>query len=1374
MFNSSLFASEYLFDYLLEAHDNALEAADLGERLSDILKQVPPGRSLSEADTESKIVEEVLDALGWGKLYQTQVNLDAKGRFNVPDYLLFNDEEACQKAIREDLKPEERLPLGVALLEAKKWEESLERKGSSQRNPSQQIVRYLMLAQGRSSNTVRWGILTNGRIWRLYFVGASSILNQFVEFDLAAVTEQEGTQTKLPDFATEREKQDNYAASVLRLFHLLFRPQAFHRSSGKGLLEEAFAESRQWEEKVAADLRQEVFDSIFPLLINALYEADPEAPRNEEPDDQYLEQLRVDALILLYRLLFILYAEDRKLLPVEYDAYFSESLRKQLREDIETRTLQNLAFGSRSTRYWDGVQNLRACIDEGDRNLGVPRYNGGLFQIGQTPILNRLKLTDSVFAPIFDKLSRRPSEKGHRLINYRDLSVQQLGTVYEGLLEYQLLFNEAAPDGQRLQLKLSPYSRKSTGSYYTPEPLVALVLDRSLGPLVKEKKQRFLDTLEKLKADKNRPLTDTYKNGTREKAGKLSLLAEADPALAILQLRILDPAMGSGHFLVSLVDWLADQVGSLIDEAPLLVEEAAPEWHAKQPYRSPVVDQLDDIRQTIRGESIEHGWKVLEEHLEDRHIARRIILKRSVYGVDKNPMAVELAKLALWLHTFTVGAPLSFIDHHVRCGDSLFGEWIGDLVEERSKKGYLFLQQPLEKAMAAEKFMHLIESLADSDIYEVKESEQHFQRVRELTDRLDAFLSVLQGFRWITGNDKDRKTALEAWLDGNHGDPVETAYVAIKQDSAPDELLLQAARLAREERFFNWQAAFPGVWHDWKAPTPRGGFDLVVGNPPWDVMKIQQIEWFAVRDTAIAMQTRADDRKRMIAALKSDNPKLWNDFQQANERAEQQSLQVRTRGKYPLLGKGDLNLYFLFVERVFQLAKADAIVGLVVPSGIVSDKRSTEFMQEMSPTGRIHYFYDFENRKIFFPDVHASFKFCTIIMGGPERAGAETELAFFQHTTKDIEKRAFRLKPEDFRRLNPNTGTAPVFRTPKDAELTLRVYERLPILHDHSKQMIYPVKYVRMFDMTNDSHHFLRKEELEKLGAYTDRSRPGKWKKGPQIWVPLLEGKSIHQYNHRYASIFENKENLHNAGLNVKSTPEQLANPSFAATPRFWVDVNSDETIKLQEYFLSFRDIARSTDERTIISTIMPIVGAGNKLPILIYEGDNSQAFTYAVLLSIFNSFIFDYIARQKLHSTSVNLYIFEQLPVVPPERYEDALGNTTVGALVRDHVLRLSYTAHDLAPFARDLGHVDAVGAVLPPFVWNEAERAQLRARLDALYFILYGLTDPADIAYILESFPIVRRNDEARYGSYRTLELIQQYVRALEAGDWEVVVEG
>ena len=1353
MIDAPLFTSGALFtgDYLLEGIRGtpeylAVNAPDLRAKLTAILNAFPRSTGPNEAQTEDDLIWPILAALGWAETLRQQ-NLTVSGREDVPDGLLFADADAKARA---NALPEEyrRYGEGVAVVESKRWGRPLDRAGRRDEvtAPSTQMLRYLRRIDDLTHGRLRWGILTNGGRWRLYWAGARSVSEEFLEIDLARVLaiDAENGRDSEPDC-------DHW----LRIFAVLFGRRVFLPTGTDNLTFHARAlrQSAFYEERVAASLADLVFTQVFPGIAGAIAAAARSTP---------LQEVREAALVLLYRLLFLLYAEDRELLPIR-DRRFDDYALRPLREEVGRRLDEGDVFSASATRIWAQVADLSRMIDKGDPAVGLPPYNGGLFAADGTPLLDRVRIPDSVMATTIDLLSFERTGGRRRYINYRDLSVQQLGSIYERLLEHEL-----TRDGDTLVVRPNAFARKNSGSYYTPDELVRLIIEQTLEPLIEDRRQAF-----------GRALT-SLRPSDSEDARRRSLRA-ADAAEAILSLRVLDPAMGSGHFLVSLVDTLTDHVLDAMAEAAVA--------GAALDHRSPLADRIIEIRDTILANATASRWAIDEAQLDDRHIVRRMILKRCVYGVDKNPMAVELAKVSLWLHTFTVGAPLSFIDHHLRAGDSLFGLWVRDAIDKAEGwgGGQLLYAGPLREAQSAAAAMQIIERLTDAEIAEAHQSADTFFGIQAQVAPLDGFMRLLHALDWLDLRTREDKAAIRAWLDGVFGSPIDIAQgraePILTRDPERGErfgtILMRARGLAEEERFLNWQVAFPGVWTEWSSGARHDGFDAVIGNPPWDRIKLQQVEWFAARRPEIARATRAADRARMIAGLKREGDSLANQFDKADERAAATLRMARTA--YPLLGRGDVNIYSLFVERAHALVKPDGMVGLLTPSGIASDLSAAAFFRKVSSGRHLKALFDFENRRTrvskepFFPDVDSRFKFAALI-ASPGRTFETAACAFFLQDVSELADpdRSFEIPADGFRSVNPNTGTAPILRSRRDMRLILDIYARLPILVDRSggtPVAAWPIRYATTFHMTNDSSLFRTREELDE--------REGAWPVGgnrfgspTHDWVPLYVGRMIHQFDHRAASVVVNTGNLHNAAFSSDIALAQKRDPSFLPDPQFWV---TEPEAQRGVTPIAFRDIARATDVRTMIASIIPSAAAGNKAPLLLpAESGAFDAPQQALLLANLNALILDYVARSKVQGTNLNWFIVEQLPIVPPGSYDRTFGERTAADLVREIVLELSYTAHDLAPFARGLGHVDADGAVLQPFTWDEERRLFLRAKLDALYFILYGVTDRDDVRHVFSTFPIVAREEQSRWSRFRSRELTLAWINALLAGRPEAQIEG
>ena len=1417
--------------------------------------------TLNEAQTESLVIHKLLGELGWGEDFMPQVNLSGKRREDVPDALLFANPAA--KATALPLKDDQRYRHGLAILEAKRWLRPLDRGDISEARdpdaPSSQMLRYLSRADVVSDRAVKWGMLTNGAVWRLYWQDARSRVEDFFEINLAVALALPGCQ---PDLLSVDEIAPDH---TLKLFCLFFQRSAFlpqdWDNANRSLHAYALNEARLYEERVSQDLGARVFEDIFPQLAEALVRGDLRTPsqthttgygqfKREKLTDAYLDEVREAALVLLYRLLFLFYAEDRNLLPVRDERYAPYSVRR-LRETVRDKVEARVVFSKTLSTIWLNLQGVFQLIDKGEDGIGMPAYNGGLFACFRAPLLERVRVPDKVMAPIIDALSRRTEDLLHGWINYRDLAVSHLGGIYERLLEYKLVHEVQAvdsykdkPEIDRIVATPASFARKVSGSYYTHDDLVRLILRESVGLLGRERLDRFEDHLGQL-AKK-----------TSLNPGDWDALDAQDPASLMLELKICDPAMGSGHFLVALVDDLADRVLEAMATASLSVNAqpwAAHLVEAGRPWQSPVLQRVAGIRRTIQGNARTRGWAVTDAQLDDRHIVRRMVLKKCIFGVDKNNMAVELAKTALWLHTFTVGAPLSFLDHHLKIGDSLHGERLDTVQRDLQNLGALLLSSEFDRLGLAAKNIAQVADLTDVDIAEAELSKQLASEAAQQVAPIHAVLDFWRALRWLVPGWPVAKLAqlprlLKLPTDaaqrerevqaGQHpeyaglrrlfspGHNLVTVIAAGRLDGedaatqAANALLASARALARKETFFHWWTTFPTVFGasgKGLSNGAPGGFDAVIGNPPWDRIKLQEVEWFAERSPAIAAQPRAADRKRMIAALAGVSMKqtathtppledLWALYQAASARAETNARVVGNgklgSGDFPLLGGGDVNLYSLFVERAQALAAPGGLVALLTPSGIAADKGAAEFFRSLSGTGRLGALFDFENRKVFFPDVHASFKFCTLVFGGPERRFKETRCAFYLHHIDELEtvdeqgetsesERVLRLTADDFNRVNPNTGAAPIFRSRADADITLKLYAQHPVLVRHGAfsastgqapdVKTWPVKYHRMFDMTNDSGLFLKAEELAEQGW--KRAPLNRWTKGKAVALPLYEGKMVQMFDHRAADVVVNTANLHRAAQQEAISQVEKASPKRYPTPQFFV-LASQTQANAYEWALGFKEITAPTNVRSMIATVLPRAGFGNKVPVLLpldltREEAAAAVCTWAANL---NAFAFDFVLRQKLQGQTINLFILEQLPVIAPARFQEPLPaafaqamraaqlmnghhpQPTVADFVLPQVLALSYTAHDLAPFARDLGYVDAAGAVLPPFVWNEEERRARLAALDALFFYLYGL-NTQDATHILQSFPIVREQDEKAFGRYRTQDDILALLGLLRA---------
>jgi hypothetical protein len=542
---------------------------------------------------------------------------------------------------------------------------------------------------------------------------------------------------------------------------------------------------------------------------------------------------------------------------------------------------------------------------------------------------------------------------------------------------------------------------------------------------------------------------------------------------------------------------------------------------------------------------------------------------------------------------------------------------------------------------------------------------------------------------------------------------------------SPLPIIEAANKLAEEKHFFHWCLEFPEVFE-------QGGFDCVLGNPPWERIKLQEKEFFASRSADIANAANKAAREKLIQELPKKNSELAQAWEEAKHDAEAQSKFIRESARFPLTAVGDINTYAVFAETTRKLISINGRVGVIVPTGIATDDTCKKFFGDLTQKQALANLYDFENREAIFVGIDRQIKFSLLaITGKPEK---QNFFAFFLTQARQLDNsaRQFHLSPQDIALLNPNTLTCPVFRSSVDAELTKKIYQRVPVLeNEKTGSNPWGISFMAMFHMANDS------------GLFKSEAGDG--------LVPLYEAKMFHQFDYRWATYTE-------SGDTRDLTDLEKGDPSFAIRPRYWVSRGEVEN-KLSDkwkknWLLAFRSISKAVNERTAILSLLPKYGVGHKAPLIFINKKHISSIS--CLLGNFNSLIFDFVARQKIGGTDFSFFILKQLPVLPPEFYsqEDI-------KFISTRVLELVYTTWDIQPFAKDMGYDGE------PFIWNPNRRALLRAELDAYYAKLYGLTrdelryilDPADVYgedFPSETFRVLKNNEIKQFGEYRTQRLV------------------
>ncbi|MBA2849866.1 hypothetical protein G4V39_07605 [Thermosulfuriphilus ammonigenes] len=935
----SLFSNYFLVEGIKFTEDwkkcSEQELENFYSKAKQIFKHFSKRKKPDEADTEDGLIRPIIELLGFQ--WSRQKSPSRKGRQDVPDFVLFPDEKSKEDFDRE---PSNRKPWnkGICILEGKRWKRHLDRGDRTDPIdpyiPSNQILRYLSAVDPASNGHIVWGILTNGEIWRLYYHRAPSRAEGYIEFNLSEILEEASL------FESVQDKREKF-----KLFYLLFRKEAFiptnwrpHRT----FLEIALEEGKRWEERVSEDLKEKIFYEIFPDIAKGFLKVAKAKGRN---DDSLLQEIYDNTLVLLYRLLFIFYAEDRDLLPIRNNSYRNYSLSK-IRDEIAEKIDKKESLSEIASFYWDRIKNLFRIINNGDKSLGIPPYNGGLFDPQKHPFLENYSVPDKFLVPAIDKLSRDYTVTPPKRINYRDLSVRQLGSIYEGLLEFKLKIaethlgvkkekgkeiyhpvkneKEAKIKKGELYLTNDKSERKATGSYYTPDYIVQYIVKNSIEPLIQEKLREFEEwkdllktknksELQKLIIEFNIPFDPkTYDDRGRiisEKnlnAYRNALLTLKDPAESVLKLKILDPAMGSGHFLVGAVDYLSDRI------LEILAETSNKSYFGKEIYRSPLIEKLENIRIRILEKAKKEGYIIDETQLEDKNLIKRIILKRCIYGVDVNPLAVELAKVSLWLHTFTIGAPLSFLDHHLKCGNSLIGANPEDF-DKIFEKSPLFGSK-YAGLMNAVAMIEKLQEITDADISEVEESAKIYDNIVKQLEPYKKLLNVYTAeffLRPKKKSDLKKYKSPLSLLDGTKGDPLDVISGKVDLTQEEQNLIDTALNLAQNKRFFHWKLEFPEVWYEKGRKKANGGFDVVIGNPPYDIISAKE-------------QNRS---KEDVEAEKTfyENNKLF----------------------HPSIGQ-KINYFRLFISLSLKfLTREGGFHSFIVPLGILGDKHSQKLRKFM-------------------------------------------------------------------------------------------------------------------------------------------------------------------------------------------------------------------------------------------------------------------------------------------------------------------------------------------------------------------------------------------------------------------------------------------
>jgi Eco57I restriction-modification methylase len=1207
-------------------------------------ESLPPGDTGARA-TRELWLHLLFDELGYGRLVQ-QPAIEIDGRA-YPIYTQWQHTPihwvGCQV-------PLDRRTSGV--------------KGAATSSPHS-VVQELL----NHSDERLWGIVTNGLRLRLLRDNVTLTRQSFVEFDLESMFDDEA-----------------YAD-----FGLLWL--TCHQSRVEGDRPyDCWLE--RWTEVVATDgtraldqLRFGVEDALRTLGNGFLRHPANVELRGALEAGTIASQTYYRSLIrLVYRLLFLFVAEDREvLLDPEADAL----ARERYALYYSTARLRRLGARRRGGRHHDLYDQLRIVMDALDEHgcppIALPALGSLLWAPAAVGELGAAHLINEDLLNAVRQLAFVEQDGVLRAVDFRNLGSEELGSVYESLLDLHPGIDLPA---HRFELVQAPGSeRRSTGSYYTPDNLIGSLLDSALDPVL-------------------------------DRAARSD-----DPETALLSIRVCDPACGSGHFLIAAAHRLARRLASV------RTGDAEP-----APY--------------------------------EQRAALRDAISTCVFGVDVNPMAAELCKISLWLEALVPGRPLSFLDDRVLTGNALAGTTLDALARGIPDAAYKALggddadvgRRLRDRNRQEKRGQMRLADAQEATLRDLGAISEFSEAIAATDDDSPAGVRTREGLyaAMRASPDFERiKLAADAWCTA-FVMPKVSADPAITHDlleraltkgpgglSEPELALIDETR--SEYRFHHWEIAFPGV-------ATHGGFDVIVGNPPWEHPEFKEKEFFATSAPEIATATTKTVRERLVAALAEEDPVLYESYLRARRRADGFGHFLRHSGCYPLCGRGRSNTYSLFAELGYRLLGENSRTGLIVPTGIATDDTTKYYFNEIVTRQALVSLFDFENTKGFFPTVHRQFKFCLLTLGGESMGTDAMTFMFFAHDTSDLQdpERVFSLTADDIVTLNPNTQTCPTFRSRDDAQLTKQIYSRLPVLLREGVASGNPwgLRITRVFNMGTRSALELATPDDPAVDRVAFETAG---------LLPLYEGKMIDQFDHRLADV-SIVASAQRTGRAVELTEAEKRDPERLARPRFWMPSAEAEKccVTGRNYVLGYMDVGSALNWRTMVPCVMPLCGTDFSVRVFVELAVEPRI--DACLLACLGSFVFDYCVRQFIGGNHLSDYVVEQRPCPTPETFEaqpEWLDESLADWIV-PRVLELTYTASDVAAFAQALGYTGG------PFGWDAMRRSELRAELDGAFFHLYGL-NREETAYVLSTFAVLKRRDEAVHGEFRTARMVLEAFDAL-----------
>lgn len=1270
-----------------------------------------PGTTL----TRDKWLMPLLQLLGYGRLNPTKQSFDIEGKSYPISHLW------------------QQVPMHLVGCNVELDKRTARVPGASQASPHSLVQELLNRAED-----YLWAFVSNGLKFRVLRDNVSLTRQAYVEFDLESMMQGE----VYSDFV---------------LFWLLCHQSRVETEKCEDFWLEKWSKTAQeLGTRFLKELRKGVEQAISKLGSGFLGHPNNKVLRTKlqtgklNAQDYYRQLLR-----LVYRLLFLFVAEDRDLL---LDPAASQTVKDYYTKYYSTAKIRKLAGRRKGSKHFDLWQGLCIVMQKlgngGCAELALPALGSFLFSNRSLPDLDGCVIDNQALLEAFRVLAYTKDNNSLRPVDYKNLRSEELGSVYESLLELHPIINTHVDVATFELQSVAGNERKTTGSYYTPDSLVQCLLDSALDPVLEE----AIKDLDLQKAEE-----------------------------AILNLKVCDPACGSGHFLVAAAHRMAKRLASIRtgDSEP-----------------SPTETQK----------------------------ALRDVIGRCIYGVDINEMAVELCKVALWMEAIEPGKPLSFLEHHIQSGNSLLGttpalmaDGIPDEAfnpiegDDKKKAAALKKQNKKEREGSQGSLLAQFEGGNELDTVDL------LAKIKEI-DLVDD--SSISGIRrkqelyeqFILRDYKQAKVIADAWCAAFVWKKTSEAPLAVTHDifwllknkpqGVPPSTLAEIEQLATQYKFFHWHLAFPSVFRmdaaiaENKQTGWSGGFDIVLGNPPWEKIQTEEQTFFQSRDSEIANAVGAK-RKQYIQDLKNINASLYSDFLSYKRQIESMDIFIKNSNRYPLTGLGKMNTYATFSELTVSIVSQTGRISIIVPLGIATDDNNKDFFAKLIKDNVIASLQGFENEEFIFSDIHHAFKFAALTVVGRKIKIKETSFVFFCRQFVDLKDplRHYTMSLSDIYDVNPNTITSPIFRTKIDADVNKNIYKNFPvIINDVTNTNPWQTSIHRMFNPTDDSALFASKQELKSKGFELVGNT---FKLNDKIFLPIYEAKMIHQFDHRFGTYEGQTEAQANQGKLPELDEAQHGQIDLLPLPRYWIEspiaekAISSHTEK--NWLLVYRDITSSVVLNTAIAAIIPRTATVDPCRV-IYFDNLIPATMAACFLANFNSKIFDYLARQKVSGSHLAIFILKQLPIIPMERYseEDLF-------FIVPRVTELVYTSWDVADFFIEIwqtanstlkttiyqqwcsNQLDTQKTVSThqqtqqnsetphcPFIWNNGRRAKLRAELDAYYAKLYRLTrqqlhyilDPADIygeKFPGETFRVLKDKEIKQFGEYRTKRLILEVYDAM-----------